>query len=140
MNVGYIRASPFSLSSTMVDRRRFFKIFIALKDLSASEEVTGCVRAICNSFLTLSNRADVSSNSFVSFCSSEKFLALYCENTFHSSKSACSWQWINRPYILKTVKQSETSTLELSKTDISLCADNYSLENIVANSAIMLSK
>ena len=136
----YIRASPFSLSSTIVDRRRFFRIFTALKDLSASQEVTGNVRAICNSFLTLSKRAGVSSNSFVSFCSSGKFLAQYCENAFNSSKSACSWQWINRPYILKTVKQSETSTLELRKTDISLCADNDSLQNFVANSAIMLSK
>ena len=65
----YIRASPFSLSSTKVDRRRFFKIFIALKDLSASQEVTGSVKAICNSFLILSNGAGVSSNCFVSFCS-----------------------------------------------------------------------
>ena len=74
-------------------------------------------------------------NSGAAGTASEKVAAL-----LSSAAVPSSGLWINCSYISKTVKQSETSTLELSKTDISLCADNDSLENFVANSAIMPSK
>jgi len=45
------RASPFNLSSAMVNLKRDFKIFIALNVLSGVHEVTGIVTAVLKGLL-----------------------------------------------------------------------------------------
>jgi hypothetical protein len=52
----YISTKPFSRSSSIVERSRDLRIFMALKHLSAEQEVNGNVAAMRSSFLTLTNR------------------------------------------------------------------------------------
>lgn len=51
-----INANPFNRSSSIVDRRRDFKIFMALKHRSAEQEVSGIVTAMRSSFRTFGKR------------------------------------------------------------------------------------
>ena len=55
----YISAKPLSRSSSIVERNRDFRIFMALKHLSAEQEVNGNVAAMRSNFLILTNRVGV---------------------------------------------------------------------------------
>jgi len=54
----YISAKPLSRSSSIVERNRDFRIFMALKHLSAEQEVNN-VAAMRSNFLILTNRVGV---------------------------------------------------------------------------------
>jgi len=54
-----ISVKPLSRSSSIVERNRDFRIFKALKHLSAEQEVNGNVAAMRGNFLLLTNRVGV---------------------------------------------------------------------------------
>lgn len=60
----YIKASPFSLSSSIVERRRDFRIFIALKHRSAEHDVSGSVTAMRSKLRTFGYRCGVPHNEY----------------------------------------------------------------------------